>query len=293
MNPILDLEDVVFSYADTPVLDELSFTLRPGSVTGLLGRNGAGKTTLMHVGLGLLRPDAGRVALFGDPAWNAPAANRARVGFVPQRFEAFQWMPAWDCIKLIGSFYQHWDHQFLLDLAKTWGLKLTAKIRTLSAGQQQQVAILLALGHRPDFLVLDEPVSSLDPGARRAFLSTLVELNSEHEQTILFSSHIVSDIERIATDVAILHQGRFVLHETLDALKEDVLRLEIHHPRRRLPDRLEIPVLLDYRILDDGAARALVVSNGADYPTELGEHLQAEVYPRALPLEELLLELTT
>lgn len=292
MTPILDLEDVRFSYADTPVLDELSFTLRPGSVTGLLGRNGAGKTTLMHVGLGLLKPSAGRVTLFGDPAWNAPPTNRARVGFVPQRFESFQWMPLWDCIKLIGSFYEHWDYEFLIELAKTWGLNLNAKIRTLSGGQQQQAAILLALGHQPEFLALDEPVSSLDPGARRAFLSTLVGLNSDHDQTILFSSHIVSDIERIATDVAILHRGRIVLHEALDTLKEDVLRLEIRHPRRRLPDRLEIPGLLDYRIIDDGAARALVMSNGAEYPAELGEHLQAEVHPRALPLEELLLELT-
>ena len=292
MTSTLTLEDVTFGYDDAPVLDGVSFTLRPGSLTGLLGRNGSGKTTLMHVALGLLRANAGRVEVLGRSAWNAPADVRARIGFVPQRFEAFTWMVLRDCLKLIGSFYERWDQPFLEQLAKTWGLDLSSKIRALSGGQQQQAAILLALGHRPDFLVLDEPVSNLDPAARREFLRTVVSLNSEHAQTILFSSHIVSDIERIATDVAILHQGRIVLHEALDTLKEQVQRLHIRNPRRRLPDTLAQPNVLSYRASDDGA-RVLVMGAYAEQQAALSAELQADLYPEPVALEELLLELTS
>jgi ABC-2 type transport system ATP-binding protein len=292
MTPTLNLEDVTFGYEDVPVLDDLSFALRPGSLTGLLGRNGAGKTTLMHVALGLLRPTAGRVELFGEHAWNAPSAVRTRIGFVPQRFEAFPWMVLKDCLKLVGSFYERWDQAFLEQLAATWGLDLTTKIRALSGGQQQQAAILLALGHRPDFLVLDEPVSSLDPAARREFLRTVVALNSEHAQTILFSSHIVSDIERIATDVAILHRGQMVLHEALDTLKEQVQRLQIRSPRRRLPDKLSHPDVFGYRVAENGAT-ALVMGSCPERTAALSDHLQADLYAEPVTLEELLLELTS
>lgn len=291
MTSTLTLEDVTFGYGEAPILDGLSFTLRPGSLTGLLGRNAAGKTTLMHVALGLLRADAGRVEVFGKSAWNAPPDVRARIGFVPQRFEAFTWMVLGDCLRLIGSFYERWDQPFLEQLAATWGLDLSSKIRALSGGQQQQAAILLALGHRPDFLVLDEPVSNLDPAARREFLRTIVSLNSEHAQTILFSSHIVSDIERIATDVAILHCGRIVLHEALDTLKEQVQRLQIRNPRRRLPDTLSLPNVLGYRARDNGGT-ALVMGACAEQQAALGAQLQADVYPEPVALEELLLELT-
>ena len=127
-----------------------------------------------------------------------------------------------DAIALVGSFYESWDHQLVERFRKEWDVANNKKIFNLSQGQQQKVGILLAIGHRPDLLVLDEPVASLDPAARQEFLRALLMLNDEIGQTILFSSHITTDIERVAADVAILNDGRITYHGALDKLKEKV-----------------------------------------------------------------------
>lgn len=218
----LSLADITKGFDDEKVLDGVTLDLEPGSITGLLGRNAAGKTTLIRTAIGLLEPDSGDANLFGYQAWECPAAVRRRIGYVSQKFDDMLWHKVDDAIKLVASFYETWDQQLVDRFREEWDVPLDKKIQTLSAGQQQKVGILLAIGHRPDLLILDEPVASLDPVARQNFLRTLLMLNDEIGQTILFSSHITTDIERIAADVAILHEGKITYHGSLDELKESV-----------------------------------------------------------------------
>lgn len=218
----LSLNNLTKHFGETKVLEGVSFELDPGSITGLLGRNGAGKTTLIRTAIGLLKPDAGEANLFGYSAWDAPAAIRRRIGYVSQKFDDMVWLKVKDALALVGSFYDQWDYQLVERFRSEWNVASNKKIHQLSHGQQQKVGILLAIGHRPDLLVLDEPVASLDPAARQEFLRALLMLNDEIGQTILFSSHITTDIERVAADVAILNQGKITYHGALDHLKEKV-----------------------------------------------------------------------
>ena len=186
----LVLSGVHLSYGRDRVLKGTDLELERGTVTGLLGRNGSGKTTLMRTALGLMQADEGSASVFGAPAGNSPSTVRKRIGFVPQQFGAFGWTTVDACLDFVARHYKDaWDERLVSRLRNEWQLR-NRKIARLSPGDQQKVAILLAIGHRPDLLVLDEPVASLDPAARRDFLRTLMEVNVDQGQTILLSSHI-------------------------------------------------------------------------------------------------------
>ncbi|MEM9944016.1 MAG: ABC transporter ATP-binding protein [Planctomycetota bacterium] len=220
-NP-LSLDNVTKSFDGKNVLDGVSLDLEPGTITGLLGRNAAGKTTLIRAAVGLLQIDSGEAKVFGYRSWDSPAAIRRRIGYVSQKYDDMLWHKVGDALKLVASFYETWDQRLVDRFCEEWDVPLDKTISTLSGGQQQKIGIVLAIGHRPDLLILDEPVASLDPVARQEFLRTLLMLNDEIGQTILFSSHITTDIERIAADVAILHEGKITYHGSLDELKEKV-----------------------------------------------------------------------
>ncbi|MEL7497793.1 MAG: ABC transporter ATP-binding protein [Planctomycetota bacterium] len=220
-NPLF-VHKVRKQFGDQMVLDGATLRLQPGSITGLLGRNAAGKTTLIRTAVGLLSPDHGNAYLFGTPAFNAPASIRQRVGYVAQKFDDLAHLRVGDAIELVGSFYDRWDHSLVERFRREWQVPESKRISKLSHGQQQKASILIAIGHRPELLILDEPVASLDPVARHDFIRALLELNVEINQTILFSSHITTDIERVAADIAILHQGIISYHGSLDQLKEQV-----------------------------------------------------------------------
>ncbi len=219
------LNDIVAGYDGKSVLQGVALDLEPGSITGLLGRNGSGKTTMMRVALGLMKAERGEASLFGCPAWDSPPEVRKRVGFVPQSFlglySAFGMMNLDGVLKFVAHHYDNWDQTLIDELRGEWGL-YNRRVAELSPGDQQKVAILLAVGHRPDLLVLDEPAASLDPAARREFLRTLIELNADSGQTVLLSSHITSDIERISSHIAVLHGGVVVCHAALDDIKDRV-----------------------------------------------------------------------
>lgn len=225
MTEPISLSNVAVGYRrKRPVLEDLTFAPRPGSITGLLGRNGSGKTTLIHTSLGLKKAWSGQVHLYGCDAWNAPATVRRRIGFVPQHFLDFHWLTPSQCVDLVASLHPSWETQLVEELRERWALP-DQRIGTLSPGMRQCVAVLLAIGHRPDLLVLDEPVAMLDPNARRHFLRAIGDLNAQIGQTVILSSHICSDVERICSDVAILHRGQIVLHSAIDDLKEQVRRV--------------------------------------------------------------------
>jgi ABC-2 type transport system ATP-binding protein len=221
----LSLQGLSVSFGAQRVLDGLDWQLPSGQVVGLLGRNGAGKTTLIETLLGLREPDAGQALLFGHASQALPDAVRARIGYVPQHSDLFDWFTADQLLAYFRSFYPRWNHSRVDALMSRWDIARDKPIRQLSGGQQQRLSIVRALAHEPELLVLDEPVASLDPAARRDFLGELVDQMADRGTTIVFSTHILSDLERVAVDVAFLTGGRIALHAPLDELLESSVRL--------------------------------------------------------------------
>ena len=212
--------------AAAPVLRQLDWQLLPGQVVGLLGRNGAGKTALLEALLGLREAQGGTVRLFGQDAAVLDDATRARIGYVPQQSDLFENFTATQLLDYFRSFYPRWNTAKVEGLLSRWQIDRHQRIGRLSGGQQQRLSIIRALAHDPDLLVLDEPVSGLDPAARRDFLSELVEQVIERGTTVVFSTHILSDLERVAFHMAFLADGHIVLQAPLDELLDEVRLLQ-------------------------------------------------------------------
>ena len=221
----LALQGVDVAFGTQRVLHGLDWSLPTGQVVGLLGRNGAGKTTLLETLLGLREPDAGQALLFGQPSLALSDDARARIGYVPQRSDLFEWLTADQLLAYFRSFYPRWNTAKVDGLMARWDIARDKPIGKLSGGQQQRLSIVRALAHEPELLVLDEPVASLDPAGRRDFLGELVEQVVDRRTTIVFSTHILSDLERVALDVAFLTGGKIALHAPLDDLLDSSMRL--------------------------------------------------------------------
>jgi ABC-2 type transport system ATP-binding protein len=207
------------------VLHALDWRLMPATVVGLLGRNGAGKTTLIETLLGLREADAGEALLFGRTARAIDDDVRSRIGYVPQRADLFEWFTPAQMLDYFRSFYPRWNAPKVDDLMSRWEIERNKPIAHLSVGQKQRLSIIRALAHDPALLVLDEPVASLDAAARREFLRELVDQVAERGTTVLFSTHILTDLQRVVADVAFLVDGHIGLQGSLDDLLEDCARL--------------------------------------------------------------------
>jgi ABC-2 type transport system ATP-binding protein len=208
-----------------PVLRDLDWTLKPGQVVGLLGRNGAGKTTLLEALLGLREPQSGSVHLFDQAAQALDDSARARIGYVPQGSDLFENLTPTQLLAYFKAFYPRWNDAKVEGLMSRWEIPRDQAIGKLSGGQQQRLSIIRALAHEPDLLILDEPVASLDPIGRRDFLRELVEHVINRGTTVVFSTHILSDLERVAFNVAFLKSGQIALQSPLDELLEQTRRV--------------------------------------------------------------------
>jgi ABC-2 type transport system ATP-binding protein len=287
-SPTIQAEHLSKAFGAKQVLHDLNFRVMPGDVIGVLGKNGAGKTTLLEMMLGFTPPSSGDIRVFGHESRRMPGAAKVRVGFVPQQDELLDALLVRDQIGLIASFYPHWNGPLVARLCAAWNIDGSARIKTLSVGERQKLSILLAFGQEPDLLILDEPVASLDPLARRQFLEQLVELSADERRAVVFSSHIVSDIERLANRIWILKEGRLDWQGELDALKESIVRLHMRGATE-LREGGDVPGLLSWRRLDSG-----VMAIVRDWSDETHRALRSrigQVDVELLGLEEIFLEL--
>lgn len=277
------------AFAKEPVLRGISLAIERGAILGLIGRSGAGKTTLIRLLLGLLAPDAGSACVLGDPALKLTDAVRQRLGYVPQTPDALGWMRVGDMLEFVGSFYPDWDAAYVADSLLRWNIAPGKRLASLSLGERQRVALIRALAMRPELLVLDEPASALDPVARRELLRELAMLAAESGTTVLFSSHIVSDLERVASHVAVLHGHRVLLHAPVDELKEShgLLQLDAG-AAARLPPKLAGE--LSRRRRSDGGASVLLLREAHADWSSLERGLGGQV--QILGLEDLYVQLT-
>jgi ABC-2 type transport system ATP-binding protein len=278
------------SFGARDVVRDLSFAVEPGDVVGLLGKNGAGKTTLLELMLVFTPASSGEVELFGHPSYRLPATAKARIGFVPQQDELINQLTVRDQLRLVASFYTSWDEELISHLCTHWGIDLAARIKSLSVGERQKLSIVLALGSKPDLLILDEPVASLDPVARRRFLEQLVDVSADGNRTVVFSSHIVSDIERLANRIWILKDGQLDWQGDLESLKESIVRIHLRSPVS-LPPSLSIPSALSVCRIGSTYATAVVRDWTQAIQRDVAEQVGSDVEVEPLGLEDIFLEL--
>jgi len=203
-------------YGANWALRDCTLELPAGSVTALVGPNGAGKTTLLQLACGLSSPTAGTVRVLGLSPQEDAHALLPRVGFVAQEHPLHRSFTIGETLKLGRKLNPSWDDSFARERIERLGLPPGKRIAKLSGGQQAQVALTLALAKRPELLLLDEPVASLDPVARREFLNTIMEAVSEGGVTVVLSSHIIADLQRVCDQVVILSGGREQLVGSID-----------------------------------------------------------------------------
>ncbi len=292
---MIQIKQLEKNFGGKRVLRGVDLQVPAGMVLGLLGQNGSGKTTLIKCALGLLRLTGGTATVLGDDAWHLSAESKARLGYVPQEVVSYPWMRVRQVIAYTAAFYPTWNQPLVDDLCRRWHLPLEDRVGPLSVGQLQTLGIVLALGHEPELLVLDEPVAALDPAARRQFLKILLDIidNVENtkgpDRTILFSTHITSDLERIASRVAILRNGQIGFHGELGDLKDRVKRLRITAPTD-LPASFSIAGALRTEV--DGPVATVSVNNFGDgLVDELRKTWNAEVTVIDLNLEEIFIEM--
>jgi ABC-2 type transport system ATP-binding protein len=224
-------------FGSRAALDQVSVFVPRGSVLGLVGENGAGKTTLIKHLLGSLKAQTGRVRVFDlDPVLD-PVGVLRHVGYLSERRDLPGWMRVDQFMRYTQAFYPAWDEQYAAELLEKFQLDPAQKIKTLSQGQQAKTGLLTALAYRPDLLILDEPSSGLDPVVRRDILEVIIRTVAEAGRTVLFSSHLLDEVERVTDYVVMLQSGRVVLNGRTDDVRSGhiLASLSFAEPRQSAP----------------------------------------------------------
>jgi ABC-2 type transport system ATP-binding protein len=217
---VIHVSDLTRRFGGNTALSSVSLSLPRGAVYGLVGANGAGKTTLIKHILGLLRAETGSVRVFDlDPVAN-PVEVLSRIGYLSEENDLPGWMRVDELIRYSSAFYPAWDDAYAEELRRAFALDLSAKIKTLSKGQKARAGLLIALAHRPELLVLDEPSSGLDPIVRKDILGAVIRTIADEGRTVLFSSHLLEEVEQVADHVTMIDHGKIVLSAPLEAIRE-------------------------------------------------------------------------
>src|SRR5687767_10741768 len=219
--PVIDVSGLTRRFGGKAALDSVSVSMPRGAVYGLVGANGAGKTTLIKHVLGLLRAESGSVRVFGLDPVAEPVAVLSRIGYLSEENDLPGWMTVDELMRYSRALYPGWDDVYAEELRQTFALDPAARIKTLSKGQKARAGLLIALAYRPELLVLDEPSSGLDPIVRRDILGAVIRTIADEGRTVLFSSHLLDEVEQVADHVTMISQGKVVLSGPLAALKRD------------------------------------------------------------------------
>lgn len=250
MEPAILAQNLSKSFRKGAVaVNGLDLAIAPGVVYGLIGRNGAGKTTTLRLLMGLLKPDSGTARVLGADLWEASSVHRQRVAYVSQSQQCPDWMSVTDLGRYARRFYTRWDPDLAADLARRWELPTQLPTGRMSGGQQRLAAILVALAARPDVLLLDEPAAGLDPIAREWLNTCLVETLLQTGCTILLSSHLISDLERLATHVGIMDRGRIVQSGEVEDWQRTLRRVQVVFAETGPPRDFAIPGAIRTQVL--------------------------------------------
>ncbi len=248
---VVDVIGLSRSFGHKTALDNVSFRAAAGQVYGLVGSNGAGKTTLLKHLLGLLRATTGSVRVFGLDPVRDPAAVLGRIGYLSEEHELPEWMRVDELMRYTQAFHPTWDASYARELLETFALDPAKKVKELSKGMRAQAGLITAVAHRPELLILDEPSSGLDAVVRRDILDAIVRAVADDGRTVIFSSHLLDEVERMSDHVTMIQNGRVTLSGVLDDVRGGYQRSRVH-----FVDHFDRPPVLDTALVIEGGGRA-------------------------------------
>jgi ABC-2 type transport system ATP-binding protein len=267
-------------------LDGIDLQIHTGRIIGLLGANGAGKSTLLRHIIGLYLEDEGQCVTFGCEAQNLGPAELGRIGYVHQEGELLDWMTVGQFIRYVSTYYPNWNHELEEKYIDDFEISTKVRVGSLSPGQRQRLSILLAIGFEPELLILDEPAAALDPVARAQFLDLLLQIIQAENRTIIISSHILSDVEKVIDHAVIMKEGHILLDCSFDELRERFCQVRISALGGELPAELPFENILHCK-RSDGQAILMVQDCPREKLQEQAKSLNCWVEIETLPLEEI------
>lgn len=273
------------SFGKTEALSNINLKLERGVVYGLVGANGAGKTTLIKHLLGLLRCQQGSVRVFGEDPVQKPQSVLSHIGYLSEERDIPDWMTIAEFCDYVHAFHQRWDEDYANELLKTFNLERDKRVNELSRGMRAQVALIGAVAHKPDLLVLDEPSSGLDAIVRKDILNAVIRTISEEGRTVLFSSHLLEEVERLSDHVVMIQEGRIIMDESLESLGQShhVSELRFGEAQPRFPQFANV-----LKSSGEGRSWNVIHSNTPDQLSATLQSIDAElVTSRNASLEEI------
>lgn len=280
---VFEATSLTKKFGDTIALNSVTLSLGAHRVIGLIGRNGGGKTTLIQHMIGLYLPTEGTCETLGRACDQLGANELSRIGVVHQENRFFEWMTVKQHLRYVSSFYEIWDRDLEAHLLRELELETSARVGNLSSGNIQKLGIILAVCHHPELLILDEPVSGLDPIARETLLKFLMTLLAEDENTIVISSHILRDIEKIVDWVVCLDEGTVKADKSLDDLHQTYVKWTV--TGNNLPQQFSEPYILSQTV--NGVQAQLIVNQALGNADQFKQVYQADITSQSLNLDQL------
>lgn len=282
----IEFRQVTRTFGKVVALDRLDLCVEPGRVLGLIGRNGAGKTTTLRLAHGLLWPDSGTIRILGlDPVKQGLEVRR-RVALLSEENSLYPYMKVEEIIAFAARLHPRWNRERATELTRRLGLDPTLKIAGLSRGTKAKLALLLAVSGDPEVLLLDDPTAGLDPLVRREVLGGILEAIPGEGGSVIYASHLVQDIERVADDVVVLDDGRITLQGPIETLKAEILQAEAVF-EQPIVEFSPIPGQID-RQVDGRVATITARANEEDLTRALKEAGAASIQIGRLSLEDIL-----
>ena len=285
-SPIIEIQNLVRRYGRHDAVNGLSLRVQPGKCYGFFGRNGAGKTTTIKCLLNLLRPDSGRVRVFGLDPRTDEVAIKSRIAYVPDMVAFYPWMTVRDTLEYLASFRTHWNRDIETDLLNRFQLDATKKTTSLSKGQRTQLALIGAICPEPELLVLDEPTSGLDPIVRREFIETVIgayQSGDPGQRTVFVSTHLISEFEGLIDEFTIVEGGKNLLTMEADAARDRFRKI-----RARFPQELELKLRGALKVKRAGREMEILANgNSEELLAELKANKPEELRCESLTLEEI------
>lgn len=254
--PALTINELSKNFDGHVALDHASMQVPRGSIYGFIGQNGAGKSTTLKTVMGLIKADRGEVNVLGENAWGLPVATKAKIAYVPEVSFHFSWLSIEGMMDYVGQFYPHWNKKQALDLLDAIHLDPNKSIKSLSLGQTRSVSIIIGLACNAELLILDEPSGNLDVVARRLFQQVLLDYARAGDKTIVLSSHVLTDLERVVDHVGIIHRGKMLVEDELDNLKENLRYLHLIYSASP-PEHFDIPGIVHIERFNNEARLAV------------------------------------
>src|SRR2546423_4868155 len=276
----VETENLGRAFGEFEAVKGVSLRVEKGTVFGLLGVNGAGKSTIIKMIVGHLRPTRGRIRVLGGALEDDLVEFRRRVASVSENRYLYEWMTVAESLEFTRAFHDTWDARKAADLLKRFSLPPEKKVRQLSRGNRARLCLLLALAYNPELIILDEPTSGLDPIVRRDFIENIVSEISEEGKTVLFSSHIVEEVERVADYVGIINEGEMLLVNSIDEIKSSYKRVRYATNGAR-PEVAGVPGVL---AVGDGRAAQVFTVYGLGDETVRALAERGVTSPEVLPI---------